>query len=365
MSMDAKGKLLSVEGGWGVVLTPGGDFRRVRLPRGGADLGDEVPLGRAGWTAWSGRIVLAAAAVLVAAGLWWWSGQTTALAAYVTVDINPSVELGVSAADRVVSATALDQDAVGVLRGLPYRGRSLEQVVLAITQRSMEQGFLSAEKPNAVVITYSPARRRVPPGVEAAVYRARQQTVALLAARHIKSEVTTLKASARLRRLAHQKKLSLGKYLVYLEAHKQGVPVHLSQLQHESIVQAIRQAKGKARQVLRAAQREKSFRELERKLRQERLRAQQKERHQAKKQAKKHRKSDQRPGQPASPSEAGTPPSALGSAGAQLHLMWAQSPRPVQQHVVRGRLSPAPSRGRGSAPGRGAPVGGPPGRSMG
>lgn len=59
-----------------------------------------------------------------------------------TVDINPSVELMVDADNKVVSVTALNDDAAVILQGTAYVGKTSEEAVQAVVQVATETGYI-------------------------------------------------------------------------------------------------------------------------------------------------------------------------------------------------------------------------------
>ncbi|MDD6995588.1 MAG: hypothetical protein SPH68_06315 [Candidatus Borkfalkiaceae bacterium] len=76
-----------------------------------------------------------------------------------TVDINPSVELMVDADNKVVSVTALNDDAAVILQGTAFVGKTSDEAVQAVVQVATETGYIakgeiSADE-NKVEITVS------------------------------------------------------------------------------------------------------------------------------------------------------------------------------------------------------------------
>jgi hypothetical protein len=65
---------------------------------------------------------------------------------YVTIDINPSVELIVSASDKVIEANALNEDAEVLLSELDLIGMDLDDAVDLIIATSIELGYNSVDE---------------------------------------------------------------------------------------------------------------------------------------------------------------------------------------------------------------------------
>lgn len=66
--------------------------------------------------------------------------------AYVTIDINPSVELIVSASDKVIEANALNEDAEVLLAELDLIGMDLDEAIDKIIEISIELGYISVDE---------------------------------------------------------------------------------------------------------------------------------------------------------------------------------------------------------------------------
>lgn|GEM_PF-640650 len=131
-----------------VVLTPEGEF--VEVPgRPGATVGEEIgfdgPTRRL--SVWRRRFLLAASAaaclLLVAIGLVRlpvFDGPR--VAAYVAIDINPSVEIGVDRQRAVVELRALNADGERVVEGIDYRRRPVGEVAAEIIRNAEAAEYL-------------------------------------------------------------------------------------------------------------------------------------------------------------------------------------------------------------------------------
>lgn len=157
-----RGVVLAVQGKWATLLTPDGGFVRVRV-REDWWPGDEVSWSP-GYTFYL-RPALALACVLlmvlagggVAYQHYWALGPVVA---YVSVDINPSLEFGVDARERVCTARALNGDGEEILSGLAFRRRPLQAVITDVTARATEKGYLRPDEEGAVLLTVTPVGAR-------------------------------------------------------------------------------------------------------------------------------------------------------------------------------------------------------------
>jgi len=73
--------------------------------------------------------------------------------AYLSLDINPSVELAINAFDQVVSATAYNADGETILEGQDVLNTSVENAVNELVKSASENGFISSDGSTIVSVT--------------------------------------------------------------------------------------------------------------------------------------------------------------------------------------------------------------------
>lgn len=228
-----RGVLMDIEGREAVVLTPRGEFKRIPALGSDWDIGQEVWFEAAEPAAWqrafSGRIAwLPAAAVLLLflliPAFFVVNRPVPVLAAYVTVDINPSIELSVDTRGRVIAATALNDDGGLVLAGLNLAGRPLDEAVEAIADKAAERGYLGAGKANTIIITTVPKdpTAPLPRDLQAKDLKAREKTEKIMREKGINGKVQTLSAGLGLRDAARKENLSIPKMMAVLAASEEG-----------------------------------------------------------------------------------------------------------------------------------------------
>lgn len=72
---------------------------------------------------------------------------------YVTVDINPSVELCINENYRVLEAVALNEDAEKVIKSIDVQNNTVENAVIDIIRESRKYGYINKEEKNEVLIS--------------------------------------------------------------------------------------------------------------------------------------------------------------------------------------------------------------------
>lgn len=98
--------------------------------------------GRTGFRLLGAKIAVAACLVFAAIGVGGFALASTP-AAYVGIDVNPSVELGINRFDRVVEANAYNQDGQDVLDQAQVEGMPYADALDAIERAMVDQGYLS------------------------------------------------------------------------------------------------------------------------------------------------------------------------------------------------------------------------------
>ena len=73
--------------------------------------------------------------------------------AYLSLDINPSVELGVNFLGRVVSATAYNSDGETILQGHNVRGAAIREAVRRLVQSAAQNGFVAPDGSTVIAVT--------------------------------------------------------------------------------------------------------------------------------------------------------------------------------------------------------------------
>jgi hypothetical protein len=247
-----RGIVLEVEKNNVTVLTPDGRYRR--LPRLG-----NVQIGQEYCHSTSARPWMAAAAMfmLLFASSLYYLAAPAAPVAYVTVDINPSLELGVSARLNVVSVQALNEDAAILLSGLKLKGQSLDEALENILEAAKEKQYLNTET-SGIVISGSPAGNK-----EAKLGQIElvlENTVEkFLSENASEVAVAVVTANRTQREEAQELGLSVGKYTVYRDAQDRGINLQAEELQTKGIGRSLLDLEEHPGEVLREIDRKKDL----------------------------------------------------------------------------------------------------------
>lgn len=98
------------------------------------------------------KIALAACAVLLALGIGGGAYAYITPKAYVGIDVNPSIELGINCFDYVVSAEGLNEDGIAVLSEKELTNMRYEDAMRALDEALTNDGYLNTNSAVAVTV---------------------------------------------------------------------------------------------------------------------------------------------------------------------------------------------------------------------
>ncbi|MFD0697935.1 anti-sigma factor domain-containing protein [Paenibacillus sp. GCM10027628] len=228
-----------------IVMSPDGRFEK--LPRGtrNCEVGEEIlfaPVKRrmrvpqmAIASALAAAIVLCFVLVSTLTG----SVPGGQVVAYVTIDINPSVEIGIDNQEVVQDLQGLNTDGVNLIQSMAFKGKSLEDVTSAILDKA-EQGAL-AKGEGDIIISSTVVADKTTVSDEAIANKLKAQVNKHIQDAHpdqVKNyEVTAFAAPQEVRQEAKANGVSAGKYAIYLNALDNGTKVSLDDIKSVSIHQ--------------------------------------------------------------------------------------------------------------------------------
>ncbi len=224
--------VLERRGSYAIVLLPGGRFARIRAPL--AAVGEEIEMTRPAGAPVTAHLrpygyAAAALAVLLALLPAALPHANAQVAAYATLDVNPSVQFGLSASGEVVSAQGLDADGIRVVQQSRPDGRPLSGAVSAILAAAHADGLLTQGGDASVIIATYPAgdAPSVPAAVQQQLLAARAASTAFLSAQHAQGIVTAMIVPTWLRAAAQRAKVSPGVYAVVTALRDAGIKVNI------------------------------------------------------------------------------------------------------------------------------------------
>ncbi|KJS16877.1 MAG: hypothetical protein VR69_07735 [Peptococcaceae bacterium BRH_c4b] len=144
--------------------------------------------------------------------------------AYVGLDINPSLELGINKEKRVLSFTAYNEDGRRVIEKPGLLNLDVNDAVAAIIQECQEDGYLGVGRINEIAVslhmTGEDGGRELMLGIDRTLSRELEQN-------GLSARTYYFNISRDTRELAREKNISPVKYMLWQEADKRGFSVPL------------------------------------------------------------------------------------------------------------------------------------------
>ncbi|KAF0197038.1 MAG: hypothetical protein FD169_710 [Bacillota bacterium] len=248
--------MLSWHAGKAQVLDTEGRFITVRCPSRVA-VGRELNLSRV-----PAELIkyIAAACLLIAlcGGIWF---DNYALA-YVAIDINPSIELGINWRDKVVAVKALNEEAVQIIAAHNPQGLQIAVAVTKIVRESLRALPVDSE-PMAIVSVSGKAKA-------AAIKEIVQDAVQKELTKEKKaSRVVGLVVPATIREEAKDAGVSPGQYALALKATEKGSTVTTEEIRGQGLQKALENAGVDLEKVGKAAEQEKNFGQVKKEIREQ------------------------------------------------------------------------------------------------
>ncbi|MHB8157854.1 MAG: anti-sigma factor domain-containing protein [Desulfocucumaceae bacterium] len=243
--MKQKAVVLDIKNKYCTVLTADGDFRKIKM-RGNIRPGQEILLPDSGVEL--NKYALAACLVLflITAGLMQ-SWMSPAVAAYVCLDINPSVEMSLDNKSIVRGIRALNDDGRELIAGLDIKGKGVQQAVESVIDAAVAKKYILPEGESVVMSAITPVGGGSSGGVGQLV---EESIKASLQNNKISAEVAVGNVSQELRDEAEKAGLSAGRYVLYLGSRERGVNVSPSDFKNKSIKAIEKDQKIKVKDIL-------------------------------------------------------------------------------------------------------------------
>ncbi|MCR6546804.1 anti-sigma factor domain-containing protein [Dehalobacterium formicoaceticum] len=266
--MKEKGLVMEIDGKRMILLTKDGQFISRTISGLNPQIGDETIIDiekvRKPW--FYVRLLSVAALVMITfftAPLWQqFLGKPAEsnVLAYMTVDINPSIELGLDQEHKVVAVHPLNRDGKELLQKLNLTGLTSEQAVEDIIDAACQEGYLKPEKNNQVIINLSekkPDAAREKDTNQPIITQAKKA----LSKNKAEANVTILNTDYELREKAEELGISSGKYALLVEAKDAGLNIDVDHVKKSGVVRAIQDAGGNPGEIIQRAQEEKNYQE--------------------------------------------------------------------------------------------------------
>ncbi len=227
-----------------IILTPDGEFKRLPDPFPNNRPGSEVTF-KPGPARYLRIGTLAAALLILLLGWQLFRAFLPQAAAYVSLDFGPSLELALNKKGEIIKVSPLNREGEELVAALTLPGNELKQGLTLILQKG-----LRAESSQPLLCTFTPGGvKKIPPNFQAQVMQTLNEVLGIQP--HPASHrVQTVPPQIRLE--AKKKGVSPGRYLLRLEAQKQGKDIPLQVLKNEKWSNLARKYRNTLNQLLLA-----------------------------------------------------------------------------------------------------------------
>jgi len=250
-----KGIIMETRGNKAVVLTPEGEFRKVPVSGKEYQIGQEIEFRfnrTASFYKW-GAIAAVLALVILIPFIFNFIQIGDRAYAYVQMDINPSVEFTINKYSKIIDTRGLNSEGQEMLEGSKLKGKDLEYGIQYFTVKSYEMGYVNAENESHILITTvmeSENNKSIEKEIEKKAANAVRETVQ---GKSITAKVSVLKASKEIKEEAEKNGLSSGKFLLLLQAKKDGMDIDEEDVRELSITAVLKKAGGDIDKIIKEA----------------------------------------------------------------------------------------------------------------
>lgn len=214
-----------------IVLTPDGDFRELSRPAGDLQPGRVITGNPPGRRFFWQPLLIAASVLLLLGGSLLYRDWVTRAVAYVSLDINPSVEMALDRRELVCQARGLNDGGVALLDEAPVVGASLKGAINSLLGAAAREHYLQPDAHNVILATVTALNNQPSPGL-----RDLQQYIDQpLQKSRLKAEIVVDRAAPVVHRQAQQAGLSAGRYLLQQQLQAKGIDISAGELKHEGM----------------------------------------------------------------------------------------------------------------------------------
>jgi len=220
-----------------IVITPDGSYEKIPLPAQGTQVGAELAYRRFPLSYNMKPLLMAASLLIVFMSFALLpKAYLPQAAAYVSLDINPSLEMAVDKNLNVINVQYFNDDASNLIPPEEIEGLNIYDALRELIAKAIEQNYIKLGEDNLIISTVSPSGTDPMPINQEVVSQFLENTIT---ASGYTSQVTVYSASDEIRATAKGEGLSPGKYLVYQQLIKTDNQVSIDEVKKNNVRQLI------------------------------------------------------------------------------------------------------------------------------
>lgn len=232
-----RGIVTSIKTNHCIVLTPDGIYEKIPLPSPGVQIGEEVAYHRALLPSGVKPMLMVASLLIVLmSSVLLYQASVPVAVAYVSLDINPSMEISVDKNSLVIDVNCLNQEAVKLVKQENFKGKNLYDTLSRLIDKAVEQNYIKPGEDNLIISTVSAAGTNTAPVDQQAICQSLERSAA---SRNCSVQVKMFTTSDKIHKAASNKGISSGKYLIYEQLTKTGTQVSIDDVKKNSIKQLV------------------------------------------------------------------------------------------------------------------------------
>ena len=149
--------------------------------------------------------------------------------AYVTLDINPSMEFSIDKVNSVISLKPLNIDAENITKAINVRGKNIDTAIKDVISQLEKSGFMERKSDNIIVVSTSASGLWDKKDKRNTKIDQTREFVAQTVKNYTKSYVIveSIASTPEIRELSIEADISLGRYMLYKRAISEGYDISL------------------------------------------------------------------------------------------------------------------------------------------
>ena len=160
--------------------------------------------------------------LVVGIGGYQWSQMPVS---YVSIDINPSIELGLNCFERVVTAEAYNPEGEEILQGLSLKGKKYTEAIDSVVESETMAPYLTKEEELVLTVAAKDSKEKT------------IETTVADYSKRVGKNCHSVSADIETASSAHDNGMSVGKYNAYLQLSQYDSGVTLDECKHMSMSQ--------------------------------------------------------------------------------------------------------------------------------
>jgi hypothetical protein len=233
-----QGLVAKVKDDYCVIINRSGLYEKIPIPAAGARVGSEIVHQNPVVSSYIRPVLVAASLLILFLGYTLFHQATLPQAmAYVSLDINPSLELSVDKNLKVIDVICFNNDAANLVKQESFKGKNLYDALAIIVNKAIAGKYIRADQDNLIITTVAPTATA---STEAGAIPIDQKKIQQVLEKSMQSdglngEVKIYSVTDDFRAIAENSGLSPGKFLIYEQLKNTGAKIGIDEVKTNNI----------------------------------------------------------------------------------------------------------------------------------